>query len=184
MSLKQWQIVASETLASTRIFELRRDVARSPRTGRTRDFVRLVSPEWVNMIPLTAAGEIVLVRQWRHGVRRVTLEIPGGLVEPDEPPAAAAAREVLEETGHAGDPPRLLGVVDPNPAIHATRCSSYLIENCRRVAEPELDEGEDIEVVIAPLREVPRLIARGEITHALVICAFWWLQQERPELMG
>ncbi len=183
MPLKPWTVLSSETVATTRVFELRRDVARSPRTGVERDFSRLVSAPWVNMVPLTPQGQVVLVRQWRHGVRRFTLEIPGGLVEAGEDPAAAAAREVREETGYAGEPPRRLGVVDPNPAIHDTLCHTFLIEGCRRVGEPRPDEAEDIEVVLRPLREIPELIRRGEIAHALVICAFWWLRQERPDLL-
>jgi hypothetical protein len=68
-----------------------------------------------------------------------------------------------------------LGRVDPNPAILSNGCKTYLIEDCRKTGELELDPGEDIEVTTIPLEEIPSAIADGRITHALVVCAFWWL---------
>jgi ADP-ribose pyrophosphatase len=183
MPLRPWTVTATRTLARTRVFDLTEDIAVSPRTGDARPYARIVSPGWVNILPVTAAGEIVLVRQWRIGTRRFTLEIPGGVMEPGETGEAAAARETREETGYAGDPPVHLGVVSPNPAILDNRCATYLIENCRRVGEPEPDAGEDLEVVVRPLADVPDLVARGEIDHALVICGFWFLREKRPDLL-
>jgi 8-oxo-dGTP pyrophosphatase MutT (NUDIX family) len=177
-------VTATRSLVSTRIFEVIEDEAHSPRNGTVRTVTRLASPDWVNMVALTPERKIVLVRQWRHGTRGLTLEIPGGMVDPGEDPAAAAGREVREETGFAGDPPRRLGAVHPNPAFLDNRCVTYLLENCRAVGGLQLDPGEDIEVVLKRLDEIPGLIAGGEITNALVVCAFWWLRQERPDLFG
>ena len=64
---------------------------------------------------------------------RVTLETPGGMVDPGESFIAAGARELLEETGYAGDPAEQLGVVTPNPALQNNRCGTLLIRNARRV---------------------------------------------------
>jgi ADP-ribose pyrophosphatase len=184
MPLRPWRVTDSRLLVRTRIFDLVEDISVSPRTDAARPFVRLVSGDWVNVIPVTTERRIVLVRQWRSGIRRFTLEIPGGMMGPDECGARAAAREVREETGYAGDAPVRLGIVSPNPAILTNHCETYLIENCRRVGDLQQDEGEDIEVVTRPLSEVPALVASGQIDHALVICGFWWLRQERPDLLG
>jgi ADP-ribose pyrophosphatase len=184
MPPRPWTVSATRDILTTRIFRVVEDDALSPRTGVLRPVTRVVAPDWVNMITLTPGHEIVLVRQWRHGTRGLTLEIPGGMVDPGEDPAAAAIREVREETGYAGDPPRRLGQVHPNPAFLDNRCTTYLLENCRPIGDLRQDPGEDIEVVIRRLEEIPGLIAGGEITNALVVCAFWWLRQQRPDLFA
>src|SRR5690242_3076498 len=87
-----WREVSRETVGDYRIFSVERSVAQSPVDGQTRTFHRVQSQNWTQIVPVTAAGEIVLIRQFRHGAQRVTLEIPGGLVDPGEDPAQAALR--------------------------------------------------------------------------------------------
>jgi 8-oxo-dGTP pyrophosphatase MutT (NUDIX family) len=181
MTLKPWPHEDREFVADMGIFQVHRLRARSPRTGHFRSISVLDSEDWVNVIALTPAEEVVLVRQFRHGTREFTLEIPGGIVDKGETPAQAAVRELQEESGYAGDEPVPLGVVTPNPAFLNNHCHTCLIENCRRTAEPELDRGEDLEALTRPLRAIPEIIASGTIHHALVICAFWWLAQRYPD---
>ena len=156
-----------------RIFSLRIDRAHSPRTRVAHDFYILESTDWVNVIPVTPQGEVVLIRQYRHGTREVTLEIPGGIVEPGDTPEAAARRELVEETGFKEREMILLGSVHPNPAFLTNRCFTFLAKDVVRTQAQEQDDKEDIEVEVRPLEEVPRLIRRGEITHALVLAAFY-----------
>lgn len=96
-------------------------------------------------------------------------------MDPGEDPMTAAVRELLEETGFAGDPAVALGLVHPNPALMGNTCSTYLVTNARLVADPSPDEEEDIAVELVPLADIPGWIARGDITHAMVIAAFWHL---------
>lgn len=184
MPLRPWEYGESQEIADMRIFRLLREESVSPRTGAPRQFARIVTRPWVNVVALTGDHQLLLVRQWRHGVRRFTLEIPGGLVDAGENPAAAAARELREETGYAGSEPVPIGVVDPNPAIQSNRCHTYLVEHCTRDGDLRLDDGEDLEVVTQPVQRIPDLVASGEIGHALVICAFWWLRHHAPHHFG
>ena len=170
---KSWPVVSSRIERVFRIFNLRTDRARSPLTGAEHDFVVLESAPWVNVIPLTRADEVILIRQYRHGIREVTLEIPGGLVEEADTPLAAAKRELLEETGYRGETWIDLGYVHPNPAIQNNRCHTFLALGAMQAGPQALDEKEDIAVLLRPLADIPRLIREGEITHALVVAAFW-----------
>ena len=87
-TLKPWQRLTSKTVYSCRIFSLREDRKRSPRTGKGHDFYLLDAGEWINIIPITADEQVVLIRQYRHGVDDFTLEIPGGMADPEDPSLA------------------------------------------------------------------------------------------------
>lgn len=167
----KWNHVESERLVQTPIFDLLRKRARAQ--DRERDFFVLEAPAWVNIIPLTRSNEVVMVRQYRHGIDDFTLEIPGGMVDPeDADPMAAARRELLEETGYESGQTFALGRVHPNPAIQGNFCYSYLALECRAVGVPTSDGVESTAVELHPLSNIPTLIASGRITHALVIDAF------------
>jgi ADP-ribose pyrophosphatase len=170
--IKPWERIRSKTGPSFRVFSVRTDTAVSPRTGKEHDFYVIESGDWVNIIPLTADREVVMVRQYRHGSREMTLEIPGGLVDPGDTPEMAASRELLEETGYEAGELSKLGVVNPNPAILNNRCYTFLARNVRKAGEPDLDQAEDIDVLLVPLADIPDLIRQGRIDHAIVVNAF------------
>ncbi len=178
---RSWTLLSSRVVSDHRIFTLHEDRYRiAPRDAGTglvppaveRNFVVMDGPDWINIIPLTDDGQVVLVRQYRHGVREVTLEIPGGMANAGEDPQLAGLRELREETGYAARTVRALGSVWPNPAIQTNRCHFFLAEGVHKVAEPEPDESERIEVVTVPLDAIPGMVARGEIGHSLVVLAF------------
>jgi len=144
----------------------------SPRHDYALDAVVLRSADWVNVIALTPDQRVVLIRQYRFGSELVTLEIPGGIVDPGEDPRAAALRELREETGFVAERVVALGSIAPNPAIQRNRLYSFLAEGCVLASEQAQDPGEDIEVELRPLAEVDGLLASGAIDHALVVVAF------------
>lgn len=180
MTPKPWKIVSSQKNLAFRIFELRTDRAVSPRTGEAHDFYVLESRDWVNVIPVTPQNEVVLVRQYRHGSRSITLEIPGGIIEGTDSPESAARRELREETGFEAGEIIPLGWVQPNPAFLTNRCYTFIARDVRRTAAQQQDEKEDIQVLLEPLSEIKRLIREGSIAHSLVIGAFYRYFLEYP----
>jgi 8-oxo-dGTP pyrophosphatase MutT (NUDIX family) len=173
LSIKPWKLISSERDQSFRIFNLRIDRALSPRTGEEHDFYIIESSEWVNVIPITKEKEVVLIRQYRHGIRDITLEIPGGIIEPGDTLLEGARRELKEETGYTDGDMVYLGMVHANPAIFNNKCHTYLALDCQSDGGQSLDDKEDIEVVLKSLDEIPGLIKEGVITHSLILAAFY-----------
>lgn len=177
--IEHWNRAVSTVEGDYRVFRVRSDRSISPKTGETHTFYVVESPDWVNILPLTPEGQIVFVRQYRHGTAAVTLEIPGGMVDPGETPGEAGRREMLEETGYDTNEITFLGTVAPNPAIQNNVCHTYLARNARLTDAQDLEGTEDIEVVLVDPAEVPGLILRGQITHALVVAAFYFYDHHR-----
>jgi len=181
-----WQRRASDVLADCRVFRIRRDWSADPRDGREHDFYVVEAPDWINVIPVTADGRVVLIEQFRHGSRELSLEIPGGMMDPGEAPEQTAARELLEETGYGGGELVFIGSTRPNPAIQNNWLHSYVARGVEFRHEPVAHGTEQTAVRLVPLASVPRLICEGRIDHALVVAAFylWSLCEKLSDAEG
>lgn len=176
--IERWTSIRRELRGDFEVFRVHRDVRRSPRTGEEHAFHLIESADWVNILPITPDGRFVMIEQFRHGSDEVTLEIPGGLVDAsDEGPSEAARREMIEETGFDSADVQLLGSISPNPAIQTNRCFSYVAYDVREIRPQVLDGAEDILVRLIDPHEVPGLVARGRIDHALVLTALYLFEQ-------
>jgi 8-oxo-dGTP pyrophosphatase MutT (NUDIX family) len=178
-----WQLGTPEPAGEYKVFRTAFVDGVNPRDGSAKRFSLILAGDWVNVIALTAEAppRVVLVRQFRVGTASVCLEIPGGMVDPGEDAATAAARELAEETGYAAARWRLLGTSKPNPALQGNTLHTYLAEGCVLVAPPAPEGSEVIEVSTRTVDEVYAAIRGGEIDHALVLAAFthWLLAEPR-----
>lgn len=183
-SLSRWEKLGQTTRAKTVVFELQNVRYRHPVRGTERDFVVIHAPDWVNVLALTPDGRLVLVRQFRFGIDAFSLEIPGGVIKAGEDPIEAGRRELREETGYTGTRARLLGSVQPNPAIQSNQCHIVLVEDAVRTAALEWDADEEIEVTTVPVDEVFALARGGTVTHGLVLNALFLFEPHWRERKG
>lgn len=183
--MRQWRTLDSRLALDHPV--LRVEQARRRRSdGLEHEFVRLHSPDWVNVIPVTPEGRVVLIRQWRQGTDQEALEIPGGIIDPGETPAQAAARELLEETGYQAPALTALGWVSPNPALFSNRCYTFLASGAVNHQPQRPEDVEEIAVLTVAAAELPGLVADGSIDHSLVVAALakWWLMGGWPGARG
>jgi 8-oxo-dGTP pyrophosphatase MutT (NUDIX family) len=127
--------------------------------------------DWAIIIPVieTERGrEFVMVRQWRHGSKELSLEFPGGVFEPGEDAEAAAGRELLEETAYRAGKILKIGEMSPNPAIMSNRVHFFLAEGLQHTGAQDLDEDEYIEVERVNAAEVLQGMGKPPYVHALM----------------
>ena len=168
---RPWERLSSEEVAEYEMFRVREDRSRSPKDGEVHTFQVAVSPGGVAVLTLTDDGRLVMVDQFRHGTRTLSLELPSGVVEDGEAPEEAARRELREETGFEGGEARVLGCFELNPSWQKTTVHAVLVRGARRDGEKDEDEGEDIRVRPLPVAEVRRRVLAGEIDAAVTLCA-------------
>ena len=170
-----WKTLNDELVANYKIFDLHKVKRRSSISSKEGNFIVLDTASWVNIIPVTTDGDIILIEQFRHGTAEVTLEIPGGMLEIHEDPRIAAERECTEETGfHSDVPAEFLGSMAPNPAFLNNTCYSYIWRNVSGKFEQNLDGNEEIRVISAKIDKVFDYIMNGKINHSLVLNAFFF----------
>ena len=178
--IKDWEVLSRTLVNDFGIVKIHTKQARSPRTGDVRDILAIDFPDWALVLAITPEKEVVMVNQYRHGIERVCLELPGGLIDPaDSSPEVAAGRELLEETGYLSSELIKLGECYPQPAVLSNRCFFFLAENAEKVEEAQMDEGEDIEIKKVPLKDIPAMIEKKEIDHGMVLLAFYYYGMKR-----
>jgi len=167
---RKWVIFSSRKVYECNVFSVFERQSRGP-DGRTGHFAVMEAKDWAVIVPYVRTQEgtsFLMVRQYRHGANVVSLEFPGGVIEPGEEPAHAAARELAEETGWV--PERVLhaGTVFPNPAIQDNHFHIFVALDPKPKVARNLDANEIIDAHLVPADEVRRRMGEGELQHALM----------------
>lgn len=156
------------------VFTIRCDNYFITKTNNTHNFFIIEPNDWANIVAITSNEEVILVKQYRYGTEKFTLEIPGGMIDKGETPEIAAKRELLEETGYLAKNLQLIGVADPNPAIQSNKCYMFLATELEFTGSTYLDNTEEVDIITVALNKIPDMIEKGEIAHSLVITAFYY----------
>ena len=168
---KAWEVIQSEPGPKLVLFQTRYDWVRNPRNGKSFKAVILEFHDWVNVVAVTPEQKIVVVKQFRFGVSKTTVEVPAGIMEKGETPEQAARRELEEETGYTSTNWQYLGWFEANAAFLNNSCHFFLALDVVKTHSVNLDEGEDISVDELSFDELNQTIEQGKMRNALSVLA-------------
>ena len=169
---RKWTVLSSEYLIRRPWLTARRDVARLPDGRINNEYYVLEYPDWVNVIAITKDGQVVLERQYRHGLGKTCYELPCGVIEAGETPLEAAKRELLEETGYASEEWRHLLTVPAQPTIADNYAYIFEARNCHPVSSQHLDETEFLNAVVLTREELESRIQDGRFPQPIHILGY------------
>jgi len=169
--LRAWRILSSRYQVATPFLRLRADRVELPNGIIVDEYYVRETRGFCVVFALTPERRVVLVRQYKHGIGEIVLELPAGGIDPGETPAECAPRELAEETGYTGAPPEHLRTFIADPTNSDGRFHLYLVRDAMCTREPSLDPTEEIEVQTATLDEVRAMVFDGRISAGSQVAA-------------
>ncbi len=179
----KWKINNSRYLVNDKWLKLRSDSCTMPNGNIIEPYYVFEYPSWINVFGITTDNKVLLVRQYRHGLKEVVLELPSGCVENNgESHLEAAKRELLEETGFTGSSFKQTCKISANPSNHNNQTYCFLATDLEKVSDISLDYGEDIETVLVPLEEFMKMFEENKFHQALHVSSIFYGLQHLKKL--
>jgi ADP-ribose pyrophosphatase len=175
----KWKILSSEYLFNDLWFKVRKDICETQEGKIINPYYVYEFPEWATAFALTEDNKVIMVRQYRHPVGEVCLELPGGCVDDtDKNFQAAITRELLEETGYSFSSYESLGKISANPSTNTNWMHMFLAKGGKKVGVQKLDHNEEIIVELYSIGEVKKMIRENKIIQAMhVTCILYALEK-------
>ncbi|UFH54097.1 NUDIX hydrolase [Spirosoma sp. KNUC1025] len=181
-----WQVDTSEYIHQLPWFTVRKEAIRMQNGGAIPNYFVFEYPDWVNVVAVTTNGELVLIRQYRHGIGDVHYELCAGVIDPGEDPLVAAQRELLEETGFGGGHWQLLMTISANPGTHTNLTYAYLATDVEPIRAQHLEKTEEITVHIVSPKRALEIVDKGEMIQSLHVAPLlrYFLSRSTPASAG
>jgi 8-oxo-dGTP pyrophosphatase MutT (NUDIX family) len=175
--LTPWEVLEHRQLLQRSFLNVWEDHVRLANGHEIGDFCVVQSPDWAAALCITPERQIVLVRQYRHGLRAPSLELPAGALEKDEDPLPGAQRELLEETGYSSASWQHVLSASVDPARQTATAHFFCALDARRDAVPRPDVSEDLQTVLLSRAELLSAIESGQLVHAIHIAGILMAEQ-------
>lgn len=171
----RWKTLSSEYLFKETWFTVRKDVCEKPDGKIVDPYYVFEFPEWATAFPLTEDGKIVMVRQYRHALGEVCIELPGGCVDPEDVTHEdGIRRELLEETGYVFNEVHYLGKISSNPSTNSNLMHMFIAKGGKKIQEQELDHNEEIEVMELTMDELLQLVEERGIVQSMHLSTIFY----------
>jgi len=179
----KWKTLSSEYLFDDLWFKVRKDICESPEGKIIDPYYVYEFPEWVTAVALTEDNKVVMVRQYRHAIGEVIIELPGGCVDnTDKNLEESISRELLEETGYSFSSYEYLGKTSPNPSTNNNWMHMFLAKGGKKVSEQHLDGNEEIEVELYTIGELKQMLKEKKIIQSMHVSCILYALEKLNEL--
>jgi 8-oxo-dGTP pyrophosphatase MutT (NUDIX family) len=173
--LRHWTVRSSTYRIDEPFLRVRSDAVELPNGTRIENYFVRESRGFAIVGALTPDRHVVLVRQYKHGIAQVVVELPAGMIDAGETPDACAVRELAEETGYTGDPPVLLRSLFADPTSSNAIFHVYFIANATPTFAQSLDTTEAIEIETTTLEDLQAAVRDGRIASGSQVAATYIL---------
>lgn len=180
--MNHWKTIESRYLLESPWISLREDRVDAGGGQIVEPFYVVEYPDWSCIVAIDSDERLILVEQYRHGIGRVSLELPAGVIDKGESPLEAAKRELMEETGYEADEWNALSVCAPEPSKHTNFAHVFVARGARPSSRQDLDSTETIKVRHVALSDLGELIASGEFIHGIHLYAVLLAQSRLSDL--
>lgn len=177
--LQKWKILSSDYLFNDTWLKARKDKCIRADGKIVDPYYVMEYPEWATGFALTKDNHIILVKQYRHALGEICIELPGGCVDSsDKDFEAAIRRELLEETGYVFEEVEYLGKTSANPSTNANTLHMFLMKGGEKIKEQDLDHNEEIQVLTYSFAELQKLINENGMMQAMhITCIYYALSK-------
>lgn len=178
MTKMEWKTLETEYITRYRYFTSRKDKCEMPNGKIVPSYYVVELPPSVCAVCLTKDNKALLVRQYRHPIAQVTIELPGGFIDPGETPEQAITRELQEEVAYTFDEIKPIGSIYANPGVLNNPTYFFLATGGIPHGEQHFDEHEFLKVEETDINEVKEMLFENKFLQALhVSCVFYALRE-------
>jgi 8-oxo-dGTP pyrophosphatase MutT (NUDIX family) len=174
----KWKTLSSKYISRHKYFTARVDKCEASDGKIVEEYFVVELPKTACALAITEDGEALMVKQYRHPVEEILLELPGGFIDDNESPEVAMKRELMEETGYEFASVEQVGIIAANPGVLNNYTALFLAKGGKQTGKQNLDHNEDIEIVTIPLNELKTMFLENKIVQSLhANCIFYALRK-------